>query len=309
MGRTLQYNTSDVFTDQPFKGNPLAIVHVPQNALLTQSEKQTIAIEFNFSETVFLHQSRPEDPVATYTADIFTPEAEIPFAGHPTIGTACYIFDNLETTRNEVSIRLKAGQVKASYDRNLGKAAAEIPHDFRLHAAQVPWTRVVDAQPGLKSGEFEHNTVPVASIVKGVTFGLLDLSAQPELLRNVRVTKTDIPTHSDLDDGWKDGLIADLFYIYKPDQGDGVIRIQQRMIGLGLEDPATGSASAALTAYLALQKGDPSTPYKFELEQGVEMGRRSIIGSEVHLSEDGKAIKTIILSGQSRSVMKGELLY
>ncbi|RVX69731.1 hypothetical protein B0A52_06375 [Exophiala mesophila] len=309
MGRTLQYNTSDVFTGQPFKGNQLAIVHVQQDVVLTQSEKQSIAIEFNFSETVFLHQPTPQDPDATYKADIFTPEAEIPFAGHPTIGTACYIFETLETTRNNVTINLKAGQVKALYDRHLATAAAEIPHDFRLHAAQVPWKRVVDAQPGLKSVEFEHSTIPVASIVKGVTFGLLDLSAQPELLRNVQVTKDDIPLHSDLDDGWKEGLIADLFYIYKPDQGDGVIRIQQRLIGLGLEDPATGSASAALTAYLALQKGDPSTPYKFELEQGVEMGRRSIIGSEVHLSEDGKAIKTIILSGQSKPVMRGELLY
>lgn len=309
MGRVFRYNTSDVFTNEPFKGNQLAIVHVPQDATLTQSEKQTIAIEFNFSETVFLHEPHSNDVIATYKLDIFTPEAEIPFAGHPTIGAASYIFENLEKNRDEITIVLKAGNVKASYDRVHGRAAAKIPHDFRQHAAQIPWHRVVDSQPGLKSTYFEDAAVPVVSIVNGVTFGLLDLTSQSELLNNVKVTKVDIPTASDLDQGWAEGLIADLFYIYKPDQGDGVIRIQQRMIGLGLEDPATGAASAALTAYLALQRGSPGGKYMFELEQGVEMGRRSVIGSEVHLSNDGKAIQTIILSGQSRPVMKGELLY
>jgi PhzF family phenazine biosynthesis protein len=307
MARTLSYNTSDVFTHTPFTGNQLAILHVPHDFTLTQEEKQKIAIEFNYSESVFLHHPSPHAAPATYVVEIFTPESEIPFAGHPTIGTASYIFENLETQRDEISIVLKAGNVKATFHRKTARAAAEIPHDFRQHKARLPWHRVLASQPKLASDAFTNVAIPVVSVVKGVSFGLIDLSQQPALLDNVVVTNNDIPHKEDLDDGWDHGLIADLFYIKKPDSGDGVIRVQQRMIGIGLEDAATGAASAALSAYLALLDGGSGQTYVFELEQGVQMGRRSIIGCEVMLNLDGKSIKSIILSGQAKAVMKGEL--
>ncbi|KEF52243.1 uncharacterized protein A1O9_11870, partial [Exophiala aquamarina CBS 119918] len=307
MARTISYNTSDVFTDTAFTGNQLAILHVPNGFSLSQEEKQKIAIEFNYSESVFLHQPSPDAAAATYGVDIFTPESEIPFAGHPTIGTASYIFQNLEKQRDDISIILKAGTVKATFDRNTARAAAEIPHDFRQHATRLPWDRVVASQPQLLSEIFKDATIPLVSIVKGVTFGLIDLAQQPELLDRVMVTNIDIPRMKDLDNGWDHGLIADLFYVKKPDAGDGVLRVQQRMIGIGLEDAATGAASAALSAYLALLEGGSGAKYFFELEQGVQMGRRSIIGCEVALDADGKRVKTIILSGQARAVMKGEL--
>lgn len=307
MARTISYNTSDVFTDTAFTGNQLAILHVPNDFPLSQEEKQKIAIEFNYSESVFLHQPSPDAAAATYVVDIFTPESEIPFAGHPTIGTASYIFQNLEKQSDEISIVLKAGIVKATFDRNTARAAAEIPHDFRQHATRLAWDRVVASQPKLLSDTFKDTTIPIVSIVNGVSFGLIDLARQSELLDKVVVTNIDIPRTEDLDNGWDHGLIADLFYVKKPDAGDGVIRVQQRMIGIGLEDAATGAASAALSAYLALLEGGSGQKYVFELEQGVQMGRRSIIGCEVTLNADGKSVKTIILSGQARAVMKGEL--
>jgi len=307
MARTISYNTSDVFTDTAFTGNQLAILHVPHDFPLTQEEKQKIAIEFNYSESVFLHQPAPDAAPATYVVNIFTPESELPFAGHPTIGTASYIFENLEKQRDDISIILKAGTVKATFDRSTARAAAEIPHDFREHVARPTWDRVVASQPKLVSATFKDTTIPIVSIVNGVNFGLIDLARQPELLDRVIVTNIDIPRIEDLDDGWKQGLVADLFYVKKPDADDGVIRVQQRMIGIGLEDAATGAASAALSAYLALSEGGSGQKYVFELEQGVQMGRRSIIGCEVILNQDGKSVKSITLSGQARAVMKGEL--
>jgi PhzF family phenazine biosynthesis protein len=84
----LSYVTLDVFTQTSYAGNPLAIVKVPSNQSLTQEQKQLIAREFNFSETVILH----ENEAASYehTIDIFMTNAEIPFAGHPTIGAAAF---------------------------------------------------------------------------------------------------------------------------------------------------------------------------------------------------------------------------
>lgn len=307
MARTLKFNTSDVFTNAVFTGNQLAILHLQNDLKLTQDEKQKIAKEFNYSETVFLHERPPDAPPATYIADIFTTDSEIPFAGHPTIGTASYIFKNLEPQRQEISIILKAGTVEAKFDRKTSRASAVIPHDFHKHTSGVSWNSVVTLQPGLASDEFKDTTMPIASIVKGVTFGLIDLSRQPDLLNNIIVVNQSTARHEDLDTPWHQGLIADLFYVHLPDSGDGIIRVQQRMIGIGIEDPATGAASAALSSYLALQDGRGGHKYIFELEQGVQMGRRSIIGCEVTLASDGKSIDTVVLSGQAKEVMKGEL--
>lgn len=82
----LDYAIVDVFTDQKYAGNPLAIVRVPASCTLTQDQKQNIAREFNLSETTFWHEAKEEDGESTWTVDIFMVNAELPFAGHPTIG-------------------------------------------------------------------------------------------------------------------------------------------------------------------------------------------------------------------------------
>ncbi|KAF9178219.1 hypothetical protein BGZ51_008614 [Haplosporangium sp. Z 767] len=308
MSQSLSFNTVDVFTDTAFTGNPLAIVHVPNNVTLSQDQKQKIAIEFNFSETVFLHQPPSDAPSATYKVDIFTPKSEIPFAGHPTIGTACYIFENLEQGRSDATLVLKAGEVKATFDRSKASAGAAIPHDFREHANKINWDRIVASQSGLTSDTMKNTKSTLVSIVKGMNFVLIDLTPQPELLDRVKVTIDDIPIPEDLDEGWPDTLLGSLFFVRLPDQGDGVTRVQQRMISIGVEDPATGSASTALCSYLALEKGaGGARNHVFELVQGVEMGRRSVIGCEVLLKADGKSIDTVFLTGQSKAMMKGEL--
>lgn len=87
---SLEYITLDVFTDSLLSGNPLAVVRVPMDYLssLSQARKQLIAQEFNLSETVFMHE--PTENGSQVKIDIFTPTTELPFAGHPTIGSACY---------------------------------------------------------------------------------------------------------------------------------------------------------------------------------------------------------------------------
>lgn len=312
----LPFNTLDVFTTTPYTGNQLALVHIPSAVTLTQSQKQTIAKEFNYSETVFLHEksssttstSSDSATIPTYDAQIFTPKSELPFAGHPTIGTAVWIFANLETERDEIVVNLKAGPVKARFDRESGMAKCEIPQEAHIHGAKISADRVTSVQSGLAGSESVKGvTVGVASIVRGVNFALIDLSRNPDDLANVVVTKDNVLTRSDLDEDWPANLEGDVFYYLKPDQGDGIIRIRQRVIVIELEDPATGAASGALTSFLALQRGESGKTYRFEIEQGVEMGRKSVIGVEVTLDESGKGVEKVVLMGQAVEVMEGRL--
>jgi predicted PhzF superfamily epimerase YddE/YHI9 len=211
----------------------------------------------------------------------------------------------LEKERDQITIVLKAGSVQATFDRKSGKATAAIPHDFHQHASNLTWDNVVRSQPGLASQAMQTAQPALVSIVKGVSFGLIDLTVEPDLLDRIAVTNDDIPKQHDLDEGWREGLIGDLFYVHKPDAGDGVVRVQQRMIGIGLEDPATGAASCALCAYLSLNRRGIGRKHIFELEQGVQMGRRSITGCKVTLNEHRTGIESILLSGQSKPVMSG----
>lgn len=319
--KKLDYNTLDVFTTTAFTGNPLGLVHL-KGENLSQEQKQKLAIEFNYSETVILHHPPAKGETDTgstpaYNAQIFTPKSELPFAGHPTIGTAVWIFKNLEKDAEKITINLKAGPVIACYNKTTGVASASIPHEVRVHRSLMSWPRVVEIQRGLaavpSSSALANTPMPLVSVVRGMNFVLVDLSPQPELLDKVVPTMSDIAKHSDLDTDFNDGgnLIANVFYYEYPDHeaNDRVIRLRQRVMAIELEDPATGSACSALGAYLALKRGGAGRTYNFEIDQGIEMGRASKIFVEVRLSQDGKQVDTINLSGQAVEVMGGTIVF
>ena len=127
-GKRLQYTTYDVFTQIPFKGNPLAIVKIPEESALSKSEKQTIAREFNYSETVFLHDGEHESS-SIRGVDIFTVTEELPFAGHPVIGTFCSIAgDAHPNMRDDLKLATKAGIISAAYDDKISSSTARLPN-------------------------------------------------------------------------------------------------------------------------------------------------------------------------------------
>ena len=131
----LDFVTVDVFTQTKYKGNPLAIVNVPSTVTLTQDQKQAIAREFNLSETTFLHEQ--VDEKLSWKVDIFMTTSELPFAGHPTIGTACYVLAHAAVARNlaernlDAEFEIKAGTVGLRYDVEKKTARAAIPHDCK----------------------------------------------------------------------------------------------------------------------------------------------------------------------------------
>jgi PhzF family phenazine biosynthesis protein len=131
----LDFVTVDVFTSTPYEGNPLAIVRIPHGYTPSQEQKQAIAREFNLSETTFLHEKGKGAQEDAWTVDIFMVSQELPFAGHPTVGTACYVLGRTAQERGiadgvmNATFQLKAGLVGLQYDVRKKTAKASIPHD------------------------------------------------------------------------------------------------------------------------------------------------------------------------------------
>ncbi|KAG9202338.1 hypothetical protein G6514_004547 [Epicoccum nigrum] len=311
----LEFLTVDVFTKKPYEGNPLAIVRVPHGVSVTQNEKQRIAREFNLSETTFLHENAPEAKEDIWTVDIFITSQELPFAGHPTIGTACYVLSRAAAERRiedgviEAGFQLKAGPVALRYDVVKRTAKAAIPHDVHVHEKRWNRDSLLKLQKGLASAHTNGGVVlqedyPIVSIVKGMTFVLVELE-DLEALAKVSLAGESVKIGG-LDQGWNETFVGMYFYVHTGNSEDGAVQCRTRMIEGPLEDPATGSAASDLAAYLSLQNGNPGEPLRYELVQGVEMGRRSEIFIEVVMSEDG-GIETVYLEGGAIQIMEGRL--
>ncbi|KAF8855439.1 Diaminopimelate epimerase-like protein [Acephala macrosclerotiorum] len=294
----LFFTTLDVFTTTRYTGNPVSIIQVPSSTILTQAQKQSIASEFNLSEIVFLHLPSPDSPPTTSRKiDIFTSQAEVPFAGHPTIGTSFYL---LHTTRQDVNtVITKAGPIPISKDEKIGEVQAVIPQAFHVHAKTY-------------LSPLTGKSHPVASIVNGMSFiyvELPDLETLAKAKDNLNVTEFgETYDPSALDEGWRNGLVGTMYYVPQGVDEFGRKKYRTRMWGSG-EDPGTGSASSGLACFLAGLEGKEGGrgPFKFLFEQGVEMGRRNEIAVEVTRGENGEGVERVVLSGAAVTVMEGSL--
>jgi PhzF family phenazine biosynthesis protein len=313
----LDFITLDVFTQVRYTGNPLAIVKVPRSETLTQQQKQMIAREFNYSETVILHELEAPGRDLQWNIDIFLTTAEIPFAGHPAVGTACFLGKQLLGSKSGVdqlkgTLITKAGPVAFAYTQQSNTAQCEVPHDIHVHPRTLT---TEDAESiGLPRPVYENfaNKPPFVSLVKGVTFALVQLPTE-DVLATISPNLGLLKTRDGLDQDWAaEGSTVGFFFFVKVGRAeDGSTKLRTRMILGSFEDPATGSASSTLAAYLALYKpgnkneGAPNGVYQFEMVQGVEMGRKSVIGVEAIVKSS--RIDKIILAGSAVSVMEGSL--
>ncbi|KAL1895458.1 hypothetical protein Sste5346_005265 [Sporothrix stenoceras] len=328
----LSFVTLDVFTTKRFEGNPLAVVHVPAGVTLEQETKQIVAREFNFSETVFLHESTGNE----HTVDIFTTDRELPFAGHPTIGTASHVLGRSKhaTSGSEdknTALLVKAGRIPIERVGPSGPSEplvvrASVPHDVHIHAGHLRTTPGIDAVR--ESGAIGHGNpatekaeldAPVVSIVRGMTFVLVRLESLEQLgaLSNSG-RGLDFDLLPDLLDkgpwGPEAGGHVSRYYYVVTEEKEDAVNIRTRMIELHDEDPATGSAACTLTSYLTLQAqaGEAAKGGKllrYNVTQGVEMGRRSEILVEVQSKADseGAGIDAVYLGGSAVEVTRGTI--
>ncbi|MCJ1274154.1 hypothetical protein MMC21_001949 [Puttea exsequens] len=318
----VSFTTLDVFTVTRYRGNQLAIVHgtlgqpLPDANILSQSMKQEIAHEFNFAETVFLHDPHPIS--GQRQLDIFTLKEELPFAGHPVIGTICYVCQSVDPPLEAITLNCKSGPIVGRYDPTKGYAEAELPCEYRLHQ------RRVGARPLLTSTYLSKTSImvekseattaivmsefPIASIVRGLTFVLVELPTVTQHLQHLDSEQTVNLSSIKLDQGWENSFIATYFYCITEPSESRTTRIRTRMLEAGFgEDPATGSAASTLSCFLALKDGKPHKTYHYSFTQGVEMGRASEIRVKVRLDGSGRGIGRVVLAGRAVWVSEGKM--
>ncbi len=281
------YLIYDVFTDSAFGGNPLAIVTDAQD--LPEAQLQPIAREFNLSETVFLYP--PADPAHTARARIFTPMSELPFAGHPTIGTAIAL--SAMGHGDQLVLELGVGPIACEVAGSSAKFTSRVPLEIGASVDPALMAACVGLAPDAIRAD-RH--APVMASV-GLPFACAELTGM-EALRDAhpvtdafRICADTYPVKSD--------FFSAMVYVR---DGDALFARMFAPLSNIPEDPATGSASAALACYLAELEGVSKV---FAITQGVEMGRPSSIGVEVDVS-DGKA-SSFVVSGAAVKVMEGRL--
>ncbi|MBU2869000.1 PhzF family phenazine biosynthesis protein [Pacificibacter marinus] len=282
----LDYCTYDVFTDQAFGGNPLAIVFEADS--LSTAQMQVIAREFNYSETVFFQT--PKDAAHTMRLRIFTPSRELPFAGHPTIGASVALSDLGHGP--DLILELGVGALPAKAE--LGAASFHASQPVEILAQ--PDTVLVAKTLGLLQTDIAKPPV-MASM--GVPFTFTALTSRAALsnieidLTEMRIGNARYTSGRDFSQAayWRDD-IASL------EAGHEVIHLRMfAPLDNIPEDPATGSAAATLARMLS---ADIGAPVSLTLYQGQDMGRPSEI--KAHADDNG-----VTISGAAIKMMQGQL--
>lgn len=299
MARILSFSTVDVFTEVRFAGNPLAIVEDADG--LSTETMQAVAREFNLSETIFVQ--KPDHPAHTAKVRIFFPAAEIPFAGHPTIGCAIHLArkrsKGLADFETRIVLEELAGLVPVMVSGKSGTVTAQLtaPVIPFANPGQTPDPDMAAAALGLDVKEIGFGSHVAGRFEGGPAFLFIPLASRAALARACPA-----------EPGWSRMTeFAGLqnAYVYAP---GGVTGYHARMFapGHGIpEDPATGSASAILAAQL-LAAGELSEgENRYTLQQGHDMGRPSRIGLEVDVGAG--AISAVRISGSAVSVSSGAI--
>jgi trans-2,3-dihydro-3-hydroxyanthranilate isomerase len=297
----LRFVTVDVFTSDQFSGNPLGVVLNAEG--LTAEQMQSIAAEFNLSETTFVRP--PKDPAHTAEVRIFTPKGEMPFAGHPNVGTAFVLARAGESygrpiTGARVIFEEKAGLVPIYILRDGATVTgAKLASPQRLSiGAEIP-AELIASSCGVALDQIEtKNHRPIIASC-GAAFILAELKSYAAL-------KTAIP-HADVfrRDVAKYPVTSILLYTQVDEPS---IDIRARMFAPQHnipEDPATGSANVALIGLLAQLRKEADLSLWKTIAQGVEMGRASLLYAEA-TKQDGVVTATYI-GGRCVPVMTGTI--
>lgn len=294
-----RYVTIDVFTERVFGGNPLAVVLDAQG--LTSSQMQSIAREFNYSETTFVLP--PVAPGHTALVRIFTARTEVPFAGHPNIGTAVVVARELEAVggaRVESFIfEEAAGLVRIRLLRD-GDAVvgAELTAPRPLSIGSG--VSIEDAAACLSLPALDiithHHPPQVVSV--GLPFLAVELTSRAAL----RSAKPDFAAHERV----LPAIGTDAVYAYCRGAADGELHARTfAPLDASVEDPATGSATAATIALLASLRPDPDGEVVWRIEQGVDMGRASLLLGRTE--KRGGLVHAVHIAGRAVPVMRGWL--
>lgn len=295
-GRRFRFVQIDVFSTKRLEGNPLAVFLDAQD--LSDSEMQALARETNLSETTFVI---PRDIAVEreqgFKVRIFVPDMEIPFAGHPTLGTAMVLRKRLPQTQPipQIALDLKIGKIPVTFTDDVSESAFGEMQQVEPVFGRVHSRDTVASLIGISPAEISDEA-PIQSVSTGLNFAIVPLknlrtlqSLNPDP-RKVRAYFADVPGVND-------------FYYITRDTQDTAIDIRARGLFVSGEDPATGSASGCAISWL-VRNGLVKSGQKIHIEQGVEMKRPSQIFARAE--KQGDKVVNVRVGGHAVEVMEGE---
>jgi trans-2,3-dihydro-3-hydroxyanthranilate isomerase len=305
--RTYEFVQLDVFTRTSLTGNPLAVFTDARG--LSDGEMQALAREMNLSETTFiLPRERATEARAGKQVRIFTVAEELPFAGHPTLGTALYLYrlrsDRGLKTTGEIVLDLKAGRIpvrfavdseKAGRDRVDGQVFGEMRQrdpEFGTTLSREEVARVIGIAVDEISSEW-----PIQAVSTGLTFTIVPFRNQ-QTLSGVKFT------YAQASEFLKSSS-ANFFYFLCPKRREGRLEARARMFFYGGEDPATGSAAGCAASWM-VQHGVAKTDEQVVIRQGIECGRPSEI--YVRATRKGGRVTNVRVGGYAVEILRGTVV-
>ena len=293
----IEFETWDVFTDRVFAGNPLAVVKDARG--ISDAAMMQITREFNLSETSFILP--PENADHTARVRIFTPGYEMPFAGHPTIGTAIAIA-RAKNLQGELILELNAGLFKVFVERKEDLWFAEFLNpNLPAETGNAPAPEQLEAALSLPSGALDRDTHKLRLIGAGGV-GFVYARASLDAVRKARVNSA---AFAELG---IDEAVGVYLYAVGGEGPDADYHARMFAPNAGIvEDPATGAAAASFPAHIALSKRLDDGEYRWRIEQGFEMGRPSVIRARVEIANG--TIQSVRIGGNAVPVQRGELTF
>jgi trans-2,3-dihydro-3-hydroxyanthranilate isomerase len=289
------FHIVDVFSSSPFGGNQLAVL--PKAAGISPRGMQQIAREFNFSETTFVLPRR--DPAHTCQVRIFSPRTEFDFAGHPTIGTACMLV--MEQNAGA------GGSTRLVLEENIGPVAVDVvQRDAGFHGT-LTLTGKVERPAGAPS---PHDLAAVLSVepaaVSQVFFAGVGLPFCFAHLRSNEAVDRAVINRAAWEQNLAQAWSPHVFFFAGDLRDRGKLYARMCAPALGIaEDPATGSACAALVGAMASKPDFEGMVYNLSIEQGVSMGRPSELQAQARKS--GGVVTSVSVGGATAYIASGEI--
>src|SRR6266480_5489782 len=294
MSHTYEFVQLDVFTRTPFTGNPLAVFTDARG--LSDQQMQALAREMNLSETTFILPREPQvEAEEGKRVRIFTVEEELPFAGHPTLGTALYLHSTAAS--REIVLDLKVGKIDVQFstdsDHRSNRVAGDVFGEMRQRDPEFGPTLPPDKVASVLGSDEIAAEWPSQIVSTGLPFAIVPIR-DSKTLANL---KPDLARVGAL----LEGTGAHFCYFISPER-QGRLEVRARMFFYGGEDPATGSAAGSAISWM-VQHGVAKSDEQVLIYQGVEARRPSEIF--VRATRDGEKVANVRVGGYAVEVLRG----
>jgi len=292
--RRLSFVQVDVFTSQGFEGNSLAVFRDGRG--LSEEEMQALAREMNLSETTFILPREPSvERERGVRVRIFTVQEELPFAGHPTLGTAFQL--RAASRAHEIVLELNVGKVPVRFEEAPGKPVFGEMTQVNPEFGERHDREAVVRASGLRDGDIDPS-LPIQTISTGVPFTVVPIRGL-EIMRGLHVDLRSSMEYLERSGG-------KFFYFVSRETVDPAARLHARMMFYNGEDPATGSAAGCAAAWMVAH-GVAQPEERVLIEQGVEMKRPSRIF--VRASRQDDRVVNVRVGGNVVEVLRGEVTF